>query len=658
MVEALLIVLVVLAVVGLVLIILLLRKGPADLSPVLARLDNLERSQDKVATAVRDELSRGRSESAEASRLLRQEVGDSAKGTLDSLVRGLADLGDQQGKRLDAFAEQLSKATEASQADARLLREENAKSIQNLSASTLAQTKLNAEAQQERLTGFAEKLDLLATTVDARLKDGQAASEKQIGEMRSDATTQAARLKDGTNEALGNFREQVVQRLDAGASLQQQQLESFGKKLTALSEELQKSDASLKETVDKQLSEIQQSLEKRLSEVRVEGKQASDTARGEITKALKEYQEALRLQVTEASGSQRTQMNDFLARLNTVAENIEKRMDALRNGVEQKLKDIQEDSTKKLDQMRQTVDEKLQGTLEKRLGESFKLVSDRLELVHKGLGEMQTLASGVGDLKKVLTNVKTRGTWGEVQLGNLLDQMLTRDQFQQNVATKPGSGERVEYAIRLPGRTGDGDSPVWLPIDSKCPQEDYQRLVEAAERGDAEAVKESSKQLEIRIKACARDISQKYISPPNTTDFAILFVPTEGLFAEVLRCAGLTEYLQNEYRVMVAGPTTLAALLNSLRMGFRTLAIEKRSSEVWNVLSAVKTEFGQFAEVFEKVKKKLGEAANTIDQAAVRTRAMKRTLKTVDELPAPDASSLLGLVASSPAVESEEETPE
>lgn len=585
MVEALLIVLVVLAVVALVLMVLLLRKGPADLSPVLARLDNLERSQDKVATAVRDELSRGRSESAEASRLLRQEVGESAKGTLDSLVRGLADLGDQQGKRLDAFAEQLSKATEASQADARLLREDNAKSIQSLSESTLAQAKLSAEAQQ-------------------------------------------------------------------------QQLESFGKNLAALAEELQKSDASLKETVDKQLSEIQQSLEKRLSEVRVEGKQASDTARGEITKALKEYQEALKLQVTEASGSQRTQMNDFLARLNTVAESIEKRMDALRNGVEQKLKDIQEDSTKKLDQMRQTVDEKLQGTLEKRLGESFKLVSDRLELVHKGLGEMQTLASGVGDLKKVLTNVKTRGTWGEVQLGNLLDQMLTRDQFQQNVATKPGSGERVEYAIRLPGRTGDGDSPVWLPIDSKCPQEDYQRLVEAAERGDAEAVKESSKQLEIRIKACGRDISQKYIAPPNTTDFAILFVPTEGLFAEVLRCAGLTEYLQNEYRVMVAGPTTLAALLNSLRMGFRTLAIEKQSSEVWNVLSAVKTEFNKFGEVFEKVKKKLGEASNTIDEAAVRTRAMKRKLKNVDELPAPAATSLLGLVASSPTVESEEETPE
>ena len=301
---------------------------------------------------------------------------------------------------------------------------------------------------------------------------------------------------------------------------------------------------------------------------------------------------------------------------------------------------------------------KLQGTLEKRLGESFSSSATDLRLVHKGLGEMQTLASGVGDLKKVLTNVKTRGTWGEVQLGNLLDQMLTRDQFQQNVATKPGSGERVEYAIRLPGRTGDGDSPVWLPIDSKCPQEDYQRLVEAAERGDAEAVKESSKQLEIRIKACGRDISQKYIAPPATPGVAILFAPTEGRFAEVLRCAGLTEYLQNEYRVMVAGPTTLAALLNSLRMGFRTLAIEKQSSEVWNVLSAVKTEFNKFGEVFEKVKKKLGEASNTIDEAAVRTRAMKRKLKNVDELPAPAATSLLGLVASSPTVESEEETPE
>ena len=339
-------------------------------------------------------------------------------------------------------------------------------------------------------------------------------------------------------------------------------------------------------------------------------------------------------------------MNDFLTRLNTVAENIEKRMDGLRAGVEQKLKDIQDDNTKKIDQMRHTVDEKLQGTLERRLGESFKLVSDRLELVHKGLGEMQTLASGVGDLKKVLTNVKTRGTWGEVQLGNLLEQILTSDQYEQNVATKPGGGERVEYAIRLPGRSGEHDAPVWLPIDSKCPQEDYLRLVEAAERGDAEGVKESGKQLEVRIKACGKDISQRYLSPPNTTDFGILFVPTEGLFAEILRSPGLTEYLQRECRVMVAGPTTLAALLNSLQMGFRTLAIEKRSSEVWHVLSAVKTEFGKFGAVFEKVKKKLGEAANTIDEASVRTRAMERKLRTVDELPAPDASSLLGLVAS------------
>lgn len=271
---------------------------------------------------------------------------------------------------------------------------------------------------------------------------------------------------------------------------------------------------------------------------------------------------------------------------------------------------------------------------------------------------MQTLASGVGDLKRVLTNVKTRGTWGEVQLGNLLEQMLTRDQYDKDVAVKPDSGERVEYAIRLPGRTGEHDAPVWLPIDSKCPQADYQRLVEAAERGDADAVREAVKQLEIQIKGCGRDIAQKYLSPPHTTDFGILFVPTEGLFSEVLRCHGLTDYLQRECRVMVAGPTTLAALLNSLQMGFRTLAIEKRSSEVWDVLSAVKTEFGKFGAVFDKVRKKLGEASSTIDQATVRTRAMERKLRTVDELPAPEASDLLGLVSTTPTSDADAEEEE
>jgi DNA recombination protein RmuC len=290
--------------------------------------------------------------------------------------------------------------------------------------------------------------------------------------------------------------------------------------------------------------------------------------------------------------------------------------------------------------MRATVDEKLQGTLEKRLGESFKQVSERLEQVYKGLGEMQSLAAGVGDLKKVLTNVKTRGTWGEVQLGAMLEQVLTPDQYAANVAVKEG-GERVEFAIKLPGRGEDEKEVVWLPVDAKFPVEDYQRLMDAQEKADAESAEGAAKQLETRIKQCAGDICSKYLNPPKTTDFGILFLPTEGLFAEVIRRTGLVEFVQRECRVVIAGPTTLWALLNSLQMGFRTLAIQQRSSEVWNLLSAVKTEWTKYGDVLTKVQKKIHEASETIEQAQTRTRAIGRKLKDVQELPVAEAKAAL-----------------
>jgi DNA recombination protein RmuC len=290
------------------------------------------------------------------------------------------------------------------------------------------------------------------------------------------------------------------------------------------------------------------------------------------------------------------------------------------------------------------VDEKLQGTLEKRLGESFKQVSERLELVHKGLGEMQTLATGVGDLKKVLTNVKTRGTWGEVQLGTLLEQVLNPDQFAANVATKDG-GERVEFAVKLPGQGSDKDETVWLPIDAKFPVEDYQRLIEAQEKADVEGVEASGKQLEARVRACAGDICEKYLNPPKTTDFGILFLPIEGLFAEVIRRIGLTEVIQRESRVVIAGPTTLWSLLSSLQMGFRTLAIQKRSSEVWNLLGAVKTEWTKYGDVLDAVQKKLQQASDTIEKAKARSRAVGRKLRDVQELPVGEAAALLPIDA-------------
>ncbi|MCC5885235.1 MAG: DNA recombination protein RmuC [Gammaproteobacteria bacterium] len=293
--------------------------------------------------------------------------------------------------------------------------------------------------------------------------------------------------------------------------------------------------------------------------------------------------------------------------------------------------------------MRKTVDEKLQSTLEKRLGESFTQVSERLEAVHKGLGEMQQLATGVGDLKRVLTNVKSRGTWGEVQLGQLLADMLTPDQYDSNVAVKPGSAERVEFAIRLPGRD-EGDSTIWLPIDAKFPKEDYERLLAASEAGDPEAVEQAVKGLETRVLAEAKSIAARYLAPPHTTDFGILYLPTEGLYAEVTRRMGLTERIQREHRVVVAGPNTFSALLNSLQMGFRTLAIQKRSGEVWQILGAVKTEFGKFGETLEKVKKKLQEASNHMDQVDRRTRVMGRKLRDVEALPANASAPLIDLL--------------
>jgi DNA recombination protein RmuC len=324
-------------------------------------------------------------------------------------------------------------------------------------------------------------------------------------------------------------------------------------------------------------------------------------------------------------------------------EELTKSLEGVRAIVDLRLKELQKDNAQQIDKMRATVDEKLQGTLEKRLGESFKLVSDRLEQVHQGLGAMRQLASDVGGLQKVLANVKTRGGWGEVQLGALLEQVLTPEQFARNVKTRDESGDHVEFAIKLPG--DENGAPVWLPIDAKFPTEDYQRLLTAQEQGNAVAVDEAMKSLETQLKKCAKDICQKYINPPRTTDFALMFLPTEGLYAEAIRRVGLVEQVQRDCRVVFAGPTTLAALLNSLQMGFRTLAIQKRSSEVWNLLAGVKTEFGKFGDALSAAKEKLDQAARKMEDVDVRSRAITRKLRDVEELPSnpqPMLRDLLG----------------
>lgn len=387
------------------------------------------------------------------------------------------------------------------------------------------------------------------------------------------------------------------------------------------------------EGIEKLLERHERILREELARSREEAHSASRQTREEMTVGITVLGDSLSKRMSDIAGLQKNQLELFAAQLKELTSSNEGRLDKLREGVDARLRLIQEDNARKLEQMRATVDEKLHDTLEKRLGESFKLVSERLELVQRGLGEMQTLASGVGDLKKVLTNVKTRGTFGEIQLGSLLEQILAPGQYESNVETRQGSGQRVEFALKLPGRDGTTEGMVWLPLDAKFPQEDYLRLVEALETADAAAAAESRKQLDRSVREMAKTIRDKYLDPPHTTDFGVMFLPTEGLYAEVLCLPGLFEALQRDFKVMVAGPTTLAALLNSLQMGFRTLAIEKRSAEVWNLLGAVRTEFSKFGMILEKTRKKLVEAGNHIDLAATRTRVIERKLRDVQDIP-------------------------
>ncbi|MDP4856209.1 MAG: DNA recombination protein RmuC, partial [Desulfobacterales bacterium] len=385
--------------------------------------------------------------------------------------------------------------------------------------------------------------------------------------------------------------------------------------------------------VDQRLHYLEEAVRNEATRSRQEAAGNARSIREELRGAVRDSGDSLLMRMAENAGMQKNQLDSFSKQLMDMTRLHEEKFEALRHSVESRLRDLQQDNSLKLEQMRATVDEKLHDTLEKRLGESFQQVGERLEQVYKGLGEMRNLAVGVGDLKKVLTNVKTRGTWGEIRLGAILEQILTPDQYGVNVVTRKNSAERVEYAVRLPGPGDDRSEVVWLPIDAKFPQEDYQRLVDAQEAAEKEQAEKFIHSLEIRIKAEAKFIREKYIDPPHTTDFGILFLPVEGLYAEVLRRPGLCDFLQREYRVVLAGPTTLAALLNSLQMGFRTLAVEKRSSEVWQLLGMVKTEFGKFGDVLARTKKKLQEASNTIDSAQVRTRVISRKLEKVQEIP-------------------------
>ena len=398
-------------------------------------------------------------------------------------------------------------------------------------------------------------------------------------------------------------------------------------------------------TADPELIARMTVLDQALKDILSNAREDARLMREDVRSALSRHHEGLESRLATFEQGQRDGRDQQKLALDGVATRIEQlttangeKQDAMRQSLATGLDQLRTENEAKLEQMRATVDEKLQGTLEQRLGESFKLVSERLEMVHKGLGEMQTLASGVGDLKRVLTNVKSRGGWGEVQLGALLDDMLTPEQFDRNVRVRPDSGEIVEFAVRLPGK-GD-DAPLWLPIDAKFPHDDYERLLAAQEAGLPEEMEKAALALERAVKTQARTVMEKYVHPPYSTDFAIIYLPTEGLFAEIIRRPGLCAEIQSRHRVVLTGPTTLAALLSSLQMGFRTLAIEKRSSEVWQVLAAAKAEFGRYGDVWDKLGKQLATAQKTVDEAARRTRAVERKLKDVETIELPAATGL------------------
>jgi DNA recombination protein RmuC len=443
----------------------------------------------------------------------------------------------------------------------------------------------------------------------------------------------------------------VVLLLRGGASPQEQAQQTAA----LLAEENSERLAEQTAWQQQQFLAVQTQTERLERELRAEISQSGVQGRQEAMQTLTLFQQSLLQQSAEATRTQNQQIDalaqqlallqksltDSLAQqVNALSEANARRLSEMRGTMETQLAQLQQSNAAKLDEMRQTVDEKLQATLQARLGESFKQVADRLEQVHKGLGEMHTLAQGVGDLKHLLTNVKTRGMFGEAQLASLLEQVLTPEQYAVQVATRPGDKNRVDFAIRLPGRSDSGQ-PVWLPIDAKFPNEDYERLLEAQSRADPLQAELCAKALENRIKLEAKSIAEKYLEPPHTTDFAVMFLPTEGLYAEVLRRPGLMETLQRDHRVTLAGPTNLMAMLNALQMGFRTLALEKRSSEVWQVLGAVKTEFGKFGDVLDKVRNQTQTVLNTLDQAQTRSNVMNRALRQVDALPESQAQALL-----------------
>ncbi len=547
-----------------------------------------------LAKDLREELRAGRDEARTTGKELRAELSDGLKLTNDTLSKTLESSTKAQQSQLEGMTGQLKDLT-----------------CSNQSA-----------------------METIRGVLDDRVKELQDGNEKRLREVREEVSNGLKLSGDSLSNTLAGL-----------GKTQETQLVAMTRQLKDLADSNQSAMETIRGVLDDRVKELQDGNEKRLREVREE-----------VSTGLKLSTDSLSKTLEDLGKTQATQLESMTRQLKDLTDSNQGALDRVRGILDARVKELQEGNEKKLEEMRKTVDEKLHDTLEKRLGESFKLVSDRLEAVQKGLGEMQSLATGVGDLKRVLTNVKARGTWAEVQLGAILEEVLTPTQFERNVRIKDDSTERVEFAIRLPGRKDDPEGCVWLPIDSKFPQEDYLRIQDAADKGDLDAIQRATDALAKTIRVAGKDIHEKYVAPPRTTDFGIMFLATEGLYAEVLRQPALVDELFQQYRVVAAGPTTLAAILSSLRMGFQTLAIEQRATEVWKVLGAVKTEFGKFGEVLNKVKRQLNIATHTLEETGVRTRAMARRLLSVEQLPEAEAAHVLDLSAA--PIEIEEEVTE
>lgn len=507
----------------------------------------------------------------------------------------------------------------------------------------------------------------LAALFNAELLKTERSLRQELAE-----STRASRLESA--QQLSTFQQALLAQGGESTRTQNAQIDAFAQQLAlmqrTLGDTLNQQLHGLTESNARRLAEVRATTEQLLAQLQVtqaakldELTQSSQAARQEQAQALATFQGALVHQGAQAMQAQGERLDAFARQIDTLRQSLAeslhtqlqslsesnaRRISEVRGTLEAQLTQLQASNATKLDEMRQVVDEKLQTTLEARLSDSFKQVAERLEQVHKGLGEMQTLAVGVGNLQRVLTNVKTRGIFGEVQLEALLEQVLTAEQFARQVETKPRSGQRVDFAVRFPGR-GDDGAPVWLPVDAKFPRDDYERLLDAHERADAAAVELAGKALEARVRAEAKSIAENYLAAPHTTDFAILFLPVESLYAEVLRRPGLMDAVQRQYRVTLAGPTTLLAMLNSLQMGFRTLALERQASEVWKVLGAVKTEFGRFGDWVEKIKEQVAKASDTLDKADTRAKQMRLALRKVEAVPEAQVQALLPALGSGAA---------